>query len=63
MIRLNKVKSWAWWKIHEKVIMSLVGKAIKSLLHKLEDLEYVNFKFKGKVYGFSQSITQNKESL
>lgn len=55
MSKINKIKTWAWWKIHEKIIMSLISQAIESLISKLEDLEYVHFKFKGKDYKFKRS--------
>lgn len=58
---LKNFKSWAWWKVHEKIIMDLVSQGVQSLIDKIEGLDSVSFKFRNKEYHFTKQLS-NKES-
>lgn len=54
MLKFNQVKRWAWWRIHETILVGLASKAIKALMSKVPEVEAVSFTLRGKTHSFTQ---------
>lgn len=54
MQKFNQVKRWAWWKIHETILVGLASKAIRILMSNVPEVEAISFTVRGKSYSFTQ---------
>ena len=56
---LSKLKNWVIWRTIGKKLDIFINTNCNLIMQEFTDIEYLNFKFKGKEYKFEQ-VKENK---